>query len=301
MLTLRQIEIVRAIMVSGSLAGAARLLNVSQPGISRAMKHIQANIGIQLFVRQAGRYVPSKEATRVFDQINEVHRKVDDLNVSIGNLERGRSAELRVGSVPSIANAMVPRAILSMNRRYRELEMNIEILKIEEAIDYLILGRGELVSMSYRLEHPALVFEKLATGRLVFVASPDHPAAGRSTISAREIARFPLIGIDPSDPYGRIMASLFARGGVDYATPIKARFATTVLSLVRENAGVAVLDIFSVQDIPRDTVRIIPIEENTDFDTYIAYRRDAVISSFARAYVDELREIMKAAVLPAAL
>lgn len=294
MLTLRQIEIVRAIMVSGSLAGAARLLNVSQPGISRAMKHIESNTGIRLFVRQGGRYVPSREATRVFDQINEVHRKIDDLNVSIGNLERGRAVELRIGSVPSIANAMVPRAVLTMRGLYPDLGMNIEILKLEEAIDYLMLGRGELVCMSYRLHHPSLVFEPLARGRLVFVVSPDHEAAGQESISVRQIARYPLIGIDPSDPYGRIMASLFERNGLAYSIPIKARFATTVTALVAKNAGVAVLDIFSVQDLPPGLLRLIPIEQETGFETYVAYRRDGVISSFAESFIKELRRAMQA-------
>ncbi len=43
MLTLRQIEVIRAIVVTGSVGGAARLLNVSSPGISRVMKHAEGN------------------------------------------------------------------------------------------------------------------------------------------------------------------------------------------------------------------------------------------------------------------
>ncbi|WP_163047451.1 LysR family transcriptional regulator, partial [Acinetobacter nosocomialis] len=41
MLTLRQIEVLRALMITGTVAGAAKLLNVSAPGISRSMKHIE--------------------------------------------------------------------------------------------------------------------------------------------------------------------------------------------------------------------------------------------------------------------
>jgi len=56
-LTLRQIEVVRAVMVSGSIAGAARLLNVAQPGVSRTIKHLDSVLGIKLFMRQGGRFV----------------------------------------------------------------------------------------------------------------------------------------------------------------------------------------------------------------------------------------------------
>lgn len=62
MLTLRQIEVIRAIMLAGTIAGAARLLNVAQPGISRTMKHLETTLGIKLFVRRGGRYIPSPEA-----------------------------------------------------------------------------------------------------------------------------------------------------------------------------------------------------------------------------------------------
>ena len=68
MLTLRQIEIVRAVMVAGSIAGAARLLNIAQPGVSRTMKHLETTLGIKLFVKKAGRYVPTSEARDIFTQ-----------------------------------------------------------------------------------------------------------------------------------------------------------------------------------------------------------------------------------------
>ena len=55
MLTLRQIEVIRAIMVTGSIAGAARLLKVSAPGISRLMKYSEDSLGVRLFDRRAGR------------------------------------------------------------------------------------------------------------------------------------------------------------------------------------------------------------------------------------------------------
>ena len=292
MLTLRQVEVVRAIMVSGSIAGAARHLNVSQPGISRLMKHLETSLGIRLFVRRGGRYVPAEEARAVFEQINDVHRKIDDLQLAIDRLARGKDVGLQFGSVPSIANVMVPRAVVAMQKRYPDLRLNIDIIKIEEAVDYLMLARGEVALMSYRLDHPSLVFEPLATGKLVFITAPDHEAARMPSISVAQIARYPLIGIDPNDPYGRIMVSLFERHGFEYNIPIRARFGTTVMSLVERNAGVAVIDTFSVADIGSGRLAVIPIEEETSFQTYFATRRDSSNSSFAGSLIQELKKSM---------
>ncbi len=296
-LTLRQIEVLRAVMVAGTIAGAARLMNVAQPGVSRTIKHIESSIGIKLFVKKAGRYVPTTEARDVFLQLEDVHRKIDQLQYSITHLERGRGMELSLGSVPSIANVMVPQTMERILRDYPELKINFEILKIEEAIDYLLLGRGEVVAMSYRLEHPSIIFQPLARGRLVCIAALDHPIAQKQSISARDISRYPLIGIDPNDPYGAIMVSIFAREKLDYSIAIKARFGTTVCTLVKRNLGIAVVDAFTVADTPKDSLAIIPIEEETTFQTYIAYRADTALSSYAERFVKVLKKEMEQAMI----
>ncbi|ABR63008.1 LysR family transcriptional regulator [Sinorhizobium medicae] len=295
-LTLRQIEVIRAVMIAGTIAGAARLMNVAQPGVSRTMKHIESALGIKLFVRKAGRYVPTAEARNVFAQLQEVHRKVDDLQFSIGQLERGRGVELALGSVPSIANAMVPQAIATLMRRHPDIRINFDILRIEEAIDYLLLGKGELVAMSYHLSHPSITFEPLSRGHLVCIAAREHPIAERTSISAREIAGHPLIGLDPRDPYGAIIAGIFESEGLEYHTPIRARFGTTVCALVRRNLGIAVVDAFTVGDMTDQGLAVIPIDEETGFQTYVAYRADAVLSSYAERFVKTLRRVMNESV-----
>ena len=62
----------------------------------------------------------------------------------------------------------------------------------------------------------------------------------------REIADEPLIGVDASDPYGEITARPFAAAGLPRRLSVKARFAQTVVSLVRHGLGVAIIDEFSV-------------------------------------------------------
>src|ERR1700745_592876 len=161
MMTLRQIEVVRAVMVTGTIGGAAKLLNVSAPGISRLLKYTEKSVVIRFFQRQNGRYFPTPEAQNIFEQINGVYKKVDDLTEIISKIGQGAVSEVRVGSVPSICQVMVPRAIERVRRRYPDLRIDINVLKIEEAIDFLLLGRGDCVAMSYRLQPPGLRFPPL--------------------------------------------------------------------------------------------------------------------------------------------
>lgn len=281
-------------MISGSITGASRLLNVSQPGISRTMKYIEQALGVALFTRTGGRYVPTAAAHQVFLQLQEIDKKLRDLNYSINQLKRGHDVHVSMGSVPSIANVMVPRATRILKEIYPDIRLKIDLLKIEEAIDFLLLGKGEFVCMSYQFEHPSIRFEPLSKGYLVCVAHPDHPLADYPTVSASQIAEYPLIGIDPKDPYGSVLASIFERQQLEYSIDIDVRFGTTVLGLVRQNLGIAVLDCFTVDghDDFYGDLRVIPITEKPEFSTYLAKRTDVEISSFSQQFIDILRREM---------
>ena len=297
-LTLRQIEVIRAIMVTGTVGGAARLLNVSSPGVSRVMKHAESSLGMKLFSRKGGRYTPTREASDIFAQINAVYEKVEDLGYVITRLKRGAGTELKIGSVPSISVAMVPRAIADVQRRLPSLLVDVDILKLEEALDYLLLGKGEAVAMSYKLDHPLLTFEPLATGRLKCIVPEGHVLAKRRQVSAREIVQHPLIGIDPNDPYGRILAGIFTRGELSFELKIRARFGTTVCALVTHGLGIGVIDEFTLAGENWPKIRALEIEEPTTFETFIAYRRDTTLSSACAQFVLALRAHMRAVSAP---
>ncbi len=293
-LTLRQIEVVRAIMITGTIAGAAALLNVSAPGISRLMKYTERSLKLRLFERKQGRYVPTPQARDIFEQINGVYRKVDDLQQMLARIERGVDEELRLGSVPSISHVMVPRAIERLKRSHPDLRLDVNILKIEEALDYLLLARGELAVMSYRLHHPGIDFLPLAKGELFCIVPENHPFAGRQEITPAEIAGQPLIGIDPNDPYGRILTEIFARHGLSYDIVIRARFGTTVCALVKAGLGIAIIDQFTVAHGSMPGIRLLRITVPTRFQTYVAVKADRPLSRFAESFIGLLREEMRA-------
>ncbi len=293
MLTLRQIEVIRAIMVTGTVGGAARLLHVSAPGVSRIMKHAEAALGLKLFARKGGRYTPTREASDIFAQINGVYDKVEDLQFVVRRLRQGADAALKVGSVPSISNVMMPRAIADVRRLYPDLLIDIDVLKIEEAVDYLLLGKGEAVAMSYKLEHPMLTSLPLATGRLKCIVPTGHALANRERVSAHEIVKHQLIGIDPNDPYGRIMADIFSRHALSYQVSIRARFGSTVCALVSNGLGIAVIDEFTLAGDNWPAVRVLEIAEDTTFETYVATRKDADLSVYCEKFIARLRQHMR--------
>lgn len=295
-LTLRQVEVIRAVMMTGTINGAAEFLNVSAPGISRLVKHTEDSLGVRLFERKAGLFVPAVEATPVFEQIHQIYEKMSGLSFALARLKRGADSNLVFAAMPSIAQFLAPRAVLQVRKRFPELYIDLNVLKIEETVDYLLLERGEFVATSYRFEHPSLEFQPLGEGGLVVILPKAHRLAEARILSVRDIADEPLVGVDGSDPYGQITARPFAMAGLERRLSVKARFAQTVVSLVGHGLGVAIIDEFSIAGVQMPGLARIPLAETVPVSLFVAQKAGRVRSSFADYAVAQLRSELRQAV-----
>lgn len=295
-MTLRQIEVIRAVMMTGTISGAANLLNVSSPGISRLVKHTEESLGIRLFERKAGLFVPSVEASAVFDQVREVYKGVENLQLAVQSLQKGEDVMLAFASAPSIAQFIAARALKRIRVRYPDLFIDLNILKIEETVDYLLLERGEFVVMSSPVENEAIENEQIAEGRMVVIVPDGHPLAEKASISVSDLQYEPLIGIDPNDPYGALLAQPFREAGIELRHAMRGRFAQTVVSLVRHGLGVAVIDEFSVAEVYLPGFVCRPLTEEISVRTYIVRKKGRVLSGFSDFAIQQFRRELETAI-----
>lgn len=293
-LTLRQVEAIRAVMLAGTIQGAARLLNVSPPGISRIVRHTEDSLGIRLFERKAGLFVPSPEATSIFELVHQVHRQMENLNTAVASLRKGSDVRLTFACAPSIAQFIAARAARRIRQRFPDLYIDMNILKIEETTDYLLLERGEFVIMSSAVENPALESVKLAEGRLVAIVPDNHPLAKKEVISVHDLAKEDLVGVDSGDPYGATLARPFAQHGLSPTYAMRGRFAQTVVSFVRHGLGVAVIDEFSVAEVYMPGITRRPLAEAASISAFAVSRKGSQLSSFAELAIAQFRrELLK--------
>jgi DNA-binding transcriptional LysR family regulator len=288
-MTLRQIEVIRAVMMTGTIRGAADMLNVSAPGISRLVKHTEETLGIRLFERKAGLFVPSVEASRVFDQVREVYKGVANLQLAVGSLQKGEDVRLAFATAPSIAQFIAARVMRRVRSRYDDLFVDMNVLKIEETVDYLLLERGEFVIMSSAVNNAAIENEEIAEGRLVAVLPDGHALARQKSVSAADLATEPVIGVDPADPYGALLAKPFDLAGVEVHHAMRGRFAQTVVSLVRHGLGVAVIDEFSVAEVYMPGLVRRTLKEDVRVKSYVSRKKGRVLSGFAEYAVAQFR------------
>ncbi|ALV29752.1 LysR family transcriptional regulator [Pannonibacter sp. Q-1] len=294
-LTLRQVEVIRAVMMAGTIAGAAKLLNVSAPGVSRLIKYTEDSLGVRLFERKAGLFVPVPEAQKVFDMVHQVYRQMENLNQAVSSLHKGEEFTLSIACAPSIAQFIAARAIRNVRQRFPDLFIDLNILKIEETLDYLLLERGEFVIMSSAMDNPAVDCQKLVEGRLVAVVPEGHRLAEKPVISVHDLMEEPIIGIDESDPYGRILSHPYRDAGLEPRFSMRGRFAQTIVSLVRHGLGVSVIDEFSVAEVYMPGLVRRPLKEPASINAWVLTKHGRQLSSFAEFTVERFRHELQRA------
>ncbi|MFZ3582215.1 LysR family transcriptional regulator [Loktanella sp. DJP18] len=289
-ITLRQVEVIRAVMLRGTINGAAEHLGVSAPGISRLIKHTEDSLGIRLFERRGGLFVPSIEAGAVFDQIRQVYKGVENLQQALGSLQKGEDVRLSFASAPSVAQFIADRAIRNVRGACPDLFIDVNILKIEETLDYLLLERGEFVIMSSHVDNPGIDSTPIAEGRLVAILPDGHKLAAQAQVTVADLAQEPLIGVEPDDPYGAIMAKPFRDAGIEPRYVMRGRFAQTVVSLVRHGLGVALIDEFSVAEVYMPGLVRRPLAELAPITIYVVAKTGRSMSHFADFTIRQFRK-----------
>ncbi|MCI4665106.1 MAG: LysR substrate-binding domain-containing protein [Neomegalonema sp.] len=295
-ITLRQIEVIRAVMLRGTITGAAEHLGVSAPGVSRLIKHTEETLGLRLFERRAGLFVPSVEADLVFDQIREVYKGVENLQIALSALQKGEDVRLAFASAPSVAQFIAARAIRNLRKHFPDLFIDLNILKIEETADYLLLERGEFVVMSSKVQSEGVESERLAVGQTVVILPEGHPLGAKASISVHDLVHEPIVGVDPADPYGALISKPFRDAGLEFKQSMRGRFAQTVVSLVRHGLGVALIDRFSVAEVYMPGLLRRPLVESNPIEVYVARKRGRVLSTFADFAIRQFRQELAAAI-----
>ncbi len=292
MLSLRQIEVFHAVMVSGSVSGAARMLNVSQPGLSRLIKYMEQRVGFRLFERRAGRLVATPEAHRLFMEVDLIYQRVGGLDQSIRRIAEGEGHELAVGASPSVGRSLVPRALAELSGTMPGTIARLEILPMNQVQDYLLAGAAEQVVTIFPFEHPLVESQFIGAGRLVCAFRPDHPLAGIADLTVADIAPHGIVAFEPGSPHAQVIESVFSDAGVKPRIAGKVRFAQTACALAESGLGVALVDAFTVMGKAFPDLAVRPLHGTSLFRVELHRHRHLAQSMAGARFAAALRGAM---------
>ena len=199
---LRQIEVFHAIYTSGSMTNAARILNVSQPSVSKVLAHAEQQLGYPLFDRVKGKLVATPEAHRLFGLVSRVFENIDQLRHVAENLKASDAGKIRLAATPAFGTDVLPAAVAAYLKQHEGTVFEIETLHHDEINEALLESRIDIGLAFDPVTVPGLAHEKLASSEFVVIAHKDTEFGNKRRLSIDDIADLPFITLSGRGPLG---------------------------------------------------------------------------------------------------
>ena len=293
-LNLRQIEMFRAVMTTGSISGASQLLFVSQPAVSRLLSHTEHRVGFPLFERIKGRLYSTPEAKKLVHEVETVDQAVQRVHELAQDLSENRSGILNIVSSPSIGQAIVPEAIALFRARHPDVKVTLQCLAYAHLRERLLNRQADIGAIILPMAHPNLDVMPLCNNRLVCVLPKNHVLARHPSLTLADLRPHPLIAYDKDTPFGHLVGAMYERAGEPLKAAMEVGSPQNACSLVQAGAGVALVDEFSVRSW--SGVGQLMLREVADAPTLqanLVHLGYEPMSQLTQAFIAELRRLLE--------
>jgi DNA-binding transcriptional LysR family regulator len=290
-INLRQIEVFRAIMVAGSISGAAKLLCVSQPAISRMISHTESRLGLSLFERIKGRLYPTPEARRLFVEVNAVHQSLQRVNDVANDLVEKNTGALQLVVSPSLGQTLIPTAIARFRTRFPKVRINVVTQTSTQLVQTLLTRQAELGVAMFSLDHPNIEQKPIYEDHLVAVLPQNHPLASRPSLHVSDLENVDLIGYSADTPFGGLIQQLFATADVSMRLAVEVRLTHAACALVQAGVGVTIADEVAVLGQVWPGVVIRPLLPDITMDVNVLHARFEPLSGLAQEFLQTLLQL----------
>lgn len=294
-LTHARLRAVNAVVEEGSFSAAARRLGMTQPAVSQAVHKLEDGFGVKLFEQRGRHLVPTEfclDLTRVTSQIQRLEGEALLL------LQRGDSLDtgsLRIG----LGNTMPGMALIgSFNRAFPNIRLDVRVGNFTTIINS-VLEREVDVGLLPNLPVDGRFHRQVCLQqKVVAIVPPDHELAGRSRVSAREVARHPLVFRSRGSLTQRLVDQLFAREGIETLPRLTLESRDGVCEAVASGLGVGF--IWSHGTGRTNGITQVTVEGLEDVYDEVVFRRSDTRNKIIDAFFHVLIEAGQKGVKPPA-
>jgi len=293
-MNLRHIEIFHAVYVNGSVSAAARALNVSQPSVSKMLRHAESLLGYQLFQRTNGGLVPTEDAHSLFADVKEIQDRVHALREAGRNLRRGTGGTLRILALPSLALEAIPSAVSQFMRDRPDVKFDLQTVHHDDLLRKLYEREADL-AVAYEVPAAAPVVKRwLGEGELVVLYREEEMPDAPPCVELQRLEGRRFISLAGSGPIGQIFSQELDRLGVVLDEVVTARTFYMAGALVRQGVGMTVVDSFTAQACMAPGLAMRPLKPRITFDIHAMFLINRPPGALALDFLKTLARIIDA-------
>ncbi|BCG61523.1 putative HTH-type transcriptional regulator YvbU [Paenibacillus sp. URB8-2] len=276
-----QIELFVKIAESGSFTRAGQEMNMTQPAVSRAISTLEAELDVQLLVRDRRGIALTEVGKRILVAFRDILKgfgKVEQEIAAEKGLEKGL---ISIGAFPAASSYFIPKIIGAINRQYPQLEFRLHegtIAEVKEWLETGVIDVGILIPPADEFDSFPLFREKLYA-----VLHAGHPLAEKPVVKVRDFESEAMLicksGYEPP------VVELFQKTGVNLNPKYVINSYHTALNMVREGLASAVMSRLSLLS-PPDGVAIRELEPAAYRDIHLAVNSAESCSIAVRLFID---------------
>lgn len=277
-----------AVFEEGSLSGAARMLDHSQPTLGRHIAELEAQIGLTLFVRTGRGYVPTEAAAALFERAKAMRSAAAAISLAAEGRAETLEGTVRVTASEVVATYILP-AILAPLLRQEPL-LQIEVVA-SNSNENLLLREADVAVRMVEPTQSDLVAQKIGSLEMGLFAHEDYLARMGVPATIEEIRAHVFLGYDRWEA----MIEGMRRFGVDahrsdfrYRTDDQVAYAEAIVAGV----GIGVAMVHCLRD-RAGIVRVMDDMPIPPLGMWLAAHQELRTSARVRRVYDTLRDGLK--------
>jgi LysR family transcriptional regulator, cys regulon transcriptional activator len=226
-----------------SVSAAAEALHTSQPGVSRQIKELEGELGVEIFVRHGKRLVGLTEPGGAVLAIAErMLAEAANLKRAGAEYANDRAGTLTIATTHTQARYALPRAVAALKRRYPDVQLVLHQGNPTQICEMVLRGEADFAIATEQIaEYPELVSLPCYQWNRCVVVPPRHALARQAAITLEEIAKYPIITYDFAFANRSLVEKSFAQRGLEPRVVLTALDADVIKTYVALGLGVGIM------------------------------------------------------------
>ncbi|WCM89140.1 LysR family transcriptional regulator [Acidovorax sp. NCPPB 3576] len=263
-MNLRQLEVFQAVMQTGNMSAAARLINITPSAVSKTIAHAELQLGYALFSRARGALLPTPEAQALFTASSQIHSQLDELRRTAHNLRQPEGGLVRLAAIPSVTHEFLPAVLERHAQQSPRVRVEVRTLHQDQMAQALLTRSVDFALGFYDHPHPQLESSILVSGPLFIAVARDiwlRAVRLNRSDPITFLANTPMIQLLGDEPMRQPMAELAQTLGVHTELGIQMQTSQLALALVKRGMGWTVIDFLTARNLDPTAITAVPLRD----------------------------------------
>lgn len=247
-ITLRHIEVFRAVMTAGSVTGAAAMLHTSQPTVSRELARLEQLTRLVLFERVRGRLRATVQALALFEEVQRSYFGLERILDTAASLREFEHGQLSIACLPVFSQSLLPKVCQRFLARVPNASLSITPQESPLLEEWLSAQRYDLGLTEASQAPPGTERSTLMAVDEVCVLPAGHALSSKAVLTPGDFAGQPFISLSSQDTYRQQIDEVFRQASIERRRVLDTHSAASVCAMVREGIGLAIVNPLTALD-----------------------------------------------------